>query len=66
MCKPEVEIYNWEININHNGDYSLSGTAVTYPLYGNNVPIYETTAPVRTELKKDILIFETLNTVYVC
>lgn len=65
MNKHIVTMLNWQLNM-YNRDYCLSGTAKKHPRLGKNAYIGHTSKLIRYSLEKDILIYETRNTVYQC
>lgn len=65
MGKPIVNMTDWELYV-YNEEYSLSGRADRHPRMGKDAYIYHTSKFVDYCYKEDELIYETLNTMYVC
>lgn len=65
MSKATVMMRNWELYY-YKGVYNLSGTADDHPSLGKNVYVSGTSTLVDYVLEEDVLIYETVNTMYIC
>ncbi|MBO5371538.1 MAG: hypothetical protein J6A75_02345 [Lachnospiraceae bacterium] len=65
MNKKIVQMKEWELYV-YNEKYKLSGRADEHPVLGRNVYVAYTSSVETFELKDDILIYETKNTIYQC
>ena len=65
MDKQKVNMTDWELNV-YNNRYKLSGVAEYHPRLGRNAYVAYTSDLVEYSFEKDILVYETLNTIYIC
>ena len=63
--KEKVHMREWEVNIVH-GEYNLSGRAEYHYRLGRNVHIAMSSTLEKYEITNEELIYETLNTIYIC
>lgn len=63
--KAIVNMYEWDLNYYYD-QYFLSGRGDNHPRLGKNFRLGRTSSLIRHELKDDILIYETRNTIYHC
>lgn len=65
MSKPEVIMTDWELYI-YDNRYQLTGTAINHPRLGRWTYVSYTTTMVSHRFEKDVLWYETENTMYIC
>ena len=65
MEKQKVNMTDWELYI-YDNRYNLSGVAECHPRLGRNAYVAYTSNLVAYSFEKDILVYETLNTIYIC
>lgn len=65
MEKAVVNMTNWELYV-YNDEYNLSGIADSHPNLGKDAYVGRTSPVVKYKLDKEVLTYETCNTVYVC
>ena len=65
MSKQNVNMTKWSLDI-YGNEYNLSGVADKHPKLGNNVFVAYTSYLIDANLKDDVLVYETKNTIYHC
>lgn len=65
MEKAVVNMTNWELYV-YNDRYNLSGIADSHPNLGKDAYVRSTSSLVNYNMDKDVLTYETRNTIYVC
>lgn len=65
MEKAVVNMINWKLHV-YDDKYNLSGIADSHPKLGKYAYVGSTSPLVNYKLVKDILTYETCNTIYVC
>jgi len=65
MGKPIVNMTDWNLYV-YEGRYNLSGVADAHPRLGRNTYITHSSSLERFSFERDVLTYETRNTIYVC
>lgn len=65
MEKAVVNMTNWELYV-YNDRYNLSGIADSHPNLGKDAYVRSTSSLVNYNMDRDVLTYETRNTIYVC